>query len=554
MKFSFPYTERQRRLVEHPARILHIGAGTKTGKSAALFCWLIEGLLNGEATCYCGPWFFRSRAAFDQVKILLQPFIARRVVRVNEARLQIRSTSNGYLDFVSGDNPDAAFGGNYHRIVVDEASRQPSAIYAAALTTISATNGKLRLAFNLELGSKNWAVANLLRVQRLTVDERARTGEDFLTFPTGGDGLVDPALVELMKSQMPESLWKALYLGVIPESDASLFRNLDEIFKGRELEKPVDGCIYFIAADLARKSDWTVVTVIDDNGRVVASDRFNQISWALQVERVGLLYRTFRCQKVIYDATGVGDAVGENLESAGMTTEPFIFTVPSRRALIEELVLCCDAGEISIPNTSKFQIYRQELESMEVVLDGTSVRYSVPGNAHDDALFSLALAAHAYRESRGAVLGFIDLLKRRAREVAEGIRDFAGNLLHKPAPALPVSKPAPPPVAKTPEETRCDNFKLWQQTHKTPPCSNCGDENNTTYTGPYELLCKQCGAVNGILQRSEKVVGVNCCGDPLPQTVAGHKRCGNCGKQDNGGPPPRGFSFAQLHGNKFPWR
>ena len=219
--------------MESPAQILWIGAGTKTGKSAALFCWLIEGLLRGQACAFVGPWFFRSKSAFDQIKILLEPFIRSREVRINETRLQITSVHGGYLDFQSADNPNAAFGSNYDRVVIDEASRCPREIFPAALTTISATNGMVRAAFNVELGQKNWAIANLLRVQRLSPEERARTGEDFLTFPSGGDGLVSPALIELMRSQMPEILWRALYLGEVPTSDCSLFRNLDQVFLGQ---------------------------------------------------------------------------------------------------------------------------------------------------------------------------------------------------------------------------------------------------------------------------------------------------------------------------------
>ncbi len=41
MRFEFPLTPRQRKLVEHKARILWNGSGTKTGKTAACLFWLI---------------------------------------------------------------------------------------------------------------------------------------------------------------------------------------------------------------------------------------------------------------------------------------------------------------------------------------------------------------------------------------------------------------------------------------------------------------------------------------------------------------------------------
>src|SRR6266481_3498312 len=391
MRFSFPFTNRQLQMVEHGARILWCGTATKTGKSAASYVWLIQGLLKGEACCFVGPWFFRSRRAFDECKNLLEPFIRSRQVRVNESRLQITASSGGYLDFQSADNPDCLFGGNYHRLVLDESSRMPEAIHGAAVTVISATGGRLRLFFNLELGVKNWSIRNLLRVQRLSPAERAASAEDFLTFPTDPE-LVDPRLVETLRMQMPEALWRALYLAEIPDSDCSLFRNLDKVFSGRELEEPIHGVEYYLAADVARKKDWTVLTVVDDRGHVVAMDRFHQISWSLQVQRAKLLYETFHCTRAICDGTGVGDVVAEKFEEAGMNTESFIFTVPSRRLLIEELVMACDNSEIVLPGTEKFRVFREELESMEYQLDGGSIKYAVPAGSHDDALFSLALA------------------------------------------------------------------------------------------------------------------------------------------------------------------
>jgi hypothetical protein len=511
-------------MVEHPARILHIGCGTKTGKTAGLLCWLIKGLLAGEACSYVGSWFFRSRRAFEECKLLLAPFIRARQIKVNEARLQFTATSGGYLDFTSADNWNMTFGGNYHRVVLDEASRCPAAIYPAALTTISSTGGKLRLAFNLELGNRNWAIANLLRVQRLSAEERTRTGEDYLTFPSGGDGLVDPALIELLRSQMPKPLWEALYLGKIPDSDCSLFRNLDKIFVGSELEAPVYGTQYYLAADVARKKDWSVLTVIDDRGRVVATDRFHQISWSLQVERAALWYRTFHCLKVIVDATGVGDVVAEEFEKAGMNVEAFIFTVPSRRLLVEELVLACDSAEITVPASEKFKVYRTEMESMEFVLDGTSIKYSVPSGSHDDALFSLALATHAYRASRGWVLGLLDLLARKAKQIAEGIRDATGELIHKPPPKpLPIL--ARPQVAVP---VVIDNFKIWLKTHQAPACPACG-ATCTTYNAARKLFCNQCHAEDGV--PLAPAVG-SCCDNFLPQVVGGGGiRCGSCGVQ-----------------------
>ena len=532
MKLKIPFTDRQKAMLADESKILWIGAGTKTGKSFGLFAWAVEGLLAGEAVIFVAPWFFRCQRAFSEVKVLLEPFIKNRQVRVNESRLQITSVGGGYLDFRSADNEQNVFGSNYDRVILDEASRMAAGIYPAALTTISATNGKLRAAFNVELGAKNWAIANFLRVQKMDAETRARTGENCLTFPTGGDGLVAPEVIERMRSQMAPVLFRALYEGIIPTSDCSLFRNIEKVFTGTELDGPADGATYIMGLDLARKSDFSVAKIIDNDGRVVKIDRFNLLSWSLQVERVAQLYRTFRCSKVVADATGVGDAVIEQLEAQGLNVEPYIFTVPSRRILLEELILSCDNCSITIPDTENFRVCRNELESFEYTMDGTTIRYEAPAGSHDDCVMALALAVHGWRASRGMILGMIEFVKTVAKEIAEGIRDTFGNLINLPAPK---TKVIVFPVRKEVEaaQARVEGYERLRE--KPALCPVCNVVAVGIHPdGHFKTLCLQCSAVDGKLPvkpREGDICPADGCG--LKMTWSGGiLRCQNHGQPE----------------------
>jgi hypothetical protein len=316
---------------------------------------------------------------------------------------------------------------------------------------------------------------------------------------------------------------------------------------GKKREEPVEGDHYVMGVDLARKTDFSVVTIMDNHGNVVCGERFNQISWSLQVERVALLYRTFRCTKAVVDSTGVGDAVIEQLEAQGLAVEPYIFTVASRRMLLEELILACDNAEISVPVDGDFKRYREKLEAFEYQLDGQTIRYAVPNSMHDDCAFSLALATHAYRASRGAVLGMLDLLIRRAKQIAEGIRDKFGELVNpKPEPKPIV---IPKPAAKV--ATCVEGFQLWLKNGQAPACTACG-ATCTTFNSSRKVFCNQCHAVDGKLP---EVATICECGNFLPQVIPSGVRCGNCGWQS---PTPViiGATFAQYNKrrNRFSWR
>jgi len=494
-----------------------------------------------------GPFFFRSRAAFDQIKVLLKPWVQARQVKINEQRCVFTCISGGMIDFLSADNYQTLFGANYQRVVLDESSRMPSGAYTAALTTIASTNGRMRCAFNLDLGVRNWSIRHLLRIQGLTPEQRVQTGEDFLCFPTGGDGLVSDETIQQFKAQMPLVLWQALFLAQIPTEDSSLFRNLDAIFTGHEQATPVPGKRYFMGVDLGRKRDFTCLTVISEDGDVVWSERFSAVDWNLQCGRAALLYRTYDCRLATVDSTGVGDPVAQALEELQLNIQRYQFTAPSRKALIEELVIACDGKEFRVPNTERFQVYRQELESFEYVLDGTSVKYSVPQNSHDDSAISLALAVHAFRSERGAIWGYVLLLQQKAKDIVSGVRNSYGELINKPKPAARV-------LAKKPIEIRTEQPK--PEAGKRCPAPGCGSTSTILMSaglGKLVLHCNQCKAdsLDGVVL--ETAAGAGRCpnypdGKHRMVMTGGAERCSGCQWTPDARPVQslNGATFAEL--------
>lgn len=491
-------TERQKAMLAHKARILHIGTGTKTGKTFAFTCWISQGIVAGERCCWVAPWYPRARAAFEIIRSILSPLIDSGELQATDTLLRIRNTNGGGLDVFSGDNFQSVYGGNYSRVVVDEASRCPSGVWPAVLTTISATNGRARTAFNLELGSKNWAIRNLLRVQAMTPEERKAASEDFLLFPTGGDGLVDPSLIELLRAQMPAPLWRALYLAEIPSEDVALFRNLDRIFCGMVLDEPADGHNYVCGIDLGRKQDYTVVTVVDsETGAVVAGDRFHQMSWSLQCSRCAELYRRFGCQRAWVDATGIGDPVTEELVKLGLIVEPFVFTVPSRKALLETLILACDNCQITLPVAETFSLWRQELEAFEYVLDGSTVKYAAPAGFHDDTVMSLALAVFGFKS--GALGGLFQLWKQQAEELKGQSKpsDPEGQFQHQAQAAMTQAKACDARVARVfgaQVHTQSKPVPSKSKPRLTAKCPNCGNSglSRCGVTGPSGDVAETC--------------------------------------------------------------
>jgi len=159
---------------------------------------------------------------------------------------------------------------------------------------------------------------------------------------------------------------------------------------------------------------------------------------------------------------------------------------------------------------------------------------SFPGGLYDDCVDAISQALNKLRNSSGGILGLLDLLKRQAKEIAEGVRDIAGNLIHPPKP-----KPVPRPPVAVETKTVVDNFAVWLRTHRAPPCPACGSA-STTYNEQRRVRCNQCSAIDGVPR--PKPVG-QCCSNFLPQMIGGGGiRCGNCGAQTADGPVIVGMS------------
>lgn len=392
--------QRQLAMIRNPARILYIGAGTKTGKTVALLLWIAEGILQGQATAWCGYIMPKSRRAYEALKAYLAYAEAVGAVTFNDTRMRIESTAGGSFTAFTGENPDAIYAEGYHRFVIDEASRQPQAVMTAAITTVSATRGKIRLAFNLDHGAKNWAIKSLLRVKAMTAEEREAAGADYMMFPTDEQSFVSAEDVALLRRNMPEAMARALFDAVIPEDEASLFHNLDEIFSGPGVRVADPSHTYIMGVDLARKQNWTVATVMDVTvRRLTAAIRFNQISWTLQYQKLVEFYQLWRCSRAWVDQSGLGDPVVNELEQRGMAVEGVIFTGPTRKALVEGLVVACDGPTIHASGDPEFAAHKAEMEAFEIVLGAQGqITYAVPSGMHDDAAFSAALAIHGSKQ------------------------------------------------------------------------------------------------------------------------------------------------------------
>jgi hypothetical protein len=231
---------------------------------------------------------------------------------------------------------------------------------------------------------------------------------------------------------MPEDVFRQEYMAEFLEDSAGVFRGVDGVIRPAGVAPVVSGQI-LIGLDLAKYTDWTVLVAMDaETGACLDMDRFNQLDWTIQKERIIAFCRRWR-GRLVMDATGLGDPIYDDLRPALSNIEGFRITGVNKPALIQRLAVAVEQRQISIP--ADWTVLLNELRRYEYSFTPSGgVQYGAPSGSHDDCVIALALANH--RRVGGTGGGLMARLPPPA-----------GTIL-RPPPAIYVPAEASPRLAR----------------------------------------------------------------------------------------------------------
>jgi hypothetical protein len=174
--------------------------------------------------------------------------------------------------------------------------------------------------------------------------------------------------------------------GQFIDDGGTVFRGISNCIKG-ELELPQPGKYYRAGLDLARKSDYTVVCIIDQYNHLCAYHRMGNIDWTVQKMHVRDMLKKYNAP-CLADSTGVGDPVISDLLDMGVNITGYQFTSKSKVQLIDNLCLGIEKAEVTFPHLPDLI---NELESYEFDQGSSIIKYGTQ-SGHDDIVTALALA------------------------------------------------------------------------------------------------------------------------------------------------------------------
>lgn len=392
---KFPRLHPGQQTVEHELRRFNIiCCGRRWGKTKYCTRKLIEPALHGDPVAWFSPTHKMLAEVWREVVERVAPITHKR----NAQDYRIELTTGGLIEMWSLDNYDSIRGRKYKRVVIDEAAMVTNlgeAWQAVIRPTLTDLKGDAFLPSTPRGHNFFWQC-----FQRGL--DPAHVDWQSWQLPTSTNPYIDPAEIAAAQRELPERIFEQEYGARFLESAGGVFRRVRANATATRCE-PYTGQ-FAMGVDWGQKNDFTVLTIIDVGTRaVVAIDRFNQIDWAVQRQRLTNLATAWDVRTIMAERNSIGGPNIEALQRDDLPIRAFDTTAQSKGPLIERLALAFEQNALSIPNDP---LLIGELEAYERTVNAYTgrSRYGAPEGIHDDMVMSLALAWHAANQPSDLLL------------------------------------------------------------------------------------------------------------------------------------------------------
>lgn len=349
------------------------------------------------------PTFAQCRIGFDETYRA-----AGGVADFNRSRMEVTFPTGGKIFYRSLDNPDNARGLTADGVILDEAGFISERAYYEVVRPMISDTGGWELLMGTPNG-RNW-------FWREHQAARLRSDSEAWQVPTLGVEIVAGKLrrkphplenpefsfeeAERMFSVMPQRVFEQEFLAVFLENEGAVFRNIVACMNAPRDATPDQhkGHHLCMGVDWGKQADFTAMSVIcRDCRQEVAHDRFNQIDYVYQVERLKAVAEYWGVRVILAESNAMGEPVIEQLQRAGMPVRPFQTTATSKPPLIESLALAFEREELQ---WLADPVWTGELEAYERKVSPVTGRsqYSAPEGMHDDTVMARALAHQAMQQ------------------------------------------------------------------------------------------------------------------------------------------------------------
>jgi hypothetical protein len=364
-----------------------VATGRQFGKSLLAQNLMLYWLLSnpGQKGCWISPIFAQSRKVFLELTNASYEIISKQ----NKSELTIEFLNGSSLIFLSSERPDSIRGYSFNYVIIDEAAFvAENAVNEAILPTLSALGKKCLIISTPK--SKNWFYNWFIR----GLDEN----HDVISFKavSTDNPFIDGNFINEQAKSLPESIFRQEYLAEFTDSGNDVFTGVDFVCNVRNWGVPEKNRRYYFGADIGVTNDYSVLTIIDESGRVAKIVRINGQLY----EDIGKTFITelkrFSISGGYVESNGLGRPMFELIRSEIRSTQEFFTTNDSKTQGIRNLIYKIQNGELELPSEELFPHLKQELEAYTYKVNPNGlITFNAPSGYHDDCVMSLMLANEA---------------------------------------------------------------------------------------------------------------------------------------------------------------
>lgn len=394
----------QQQILDEARRFNAVALGRRAGKSTLGQHVLIQAAVLGEPAGYFAPTYKLLDEFWREMRTMLEPITRTK----SEQGHRLELLTGGAIEMWSLDDPNPARGRKYSVIVIDEAAMVHDLLEIWQLA--------LRPTLT-DLSGGAWFMSTPRGLNDFW--HLYQQGQDPLQtewaswrLPTSVNPFIDPDELVTAKAELPERAWAQEYRAEFLQIEGGgVFRGVDAVSRLRP-RSPERGHQYTIGVDWGRTNDFTAIAVIDATVmEQVALDRFSEIDYELQTERLHRWCELYRPVLVVAEANAMGRPLVERLQTgyarllgkprAALPVWSWEATNASKAALVQALGLAIEQGSLTLLDD---QVQTAELLGYEAqVLPSGMLRYGAPSGMHDDTVIALGLAYLGAQHEQGPV-------------------------------------------------------------------------------------------------------------------------------------------------------
>ena len=354
--------------------------GRQIGKTLLLINMLLYYGINHPRTTllWVSPYYSMAVKVLSQIIDAIEQ--SGIVKEANKSEKIITLINGSRIYFRSAEKPETIRGLSVDYGFVDEAQDVDDDAFNKAILPVFTAKGKKVLIAGTPK-NKSWFYQYFMR--------GGTPNYNSYTAPSSVSPYVSKEFLEEQKQSLPPTIYQQEFEAIWQEGDGEVFTNIDGVCilgEWPQTNKPTVGGL-----DIGTKQDYTVLTIMDEIGRVVWVWRARGLEYSEIVDKVVYYCNQYKTNLYV-EANSMGDAVYEMIKKKYKNVKPFITSNTSKENIIRRLISDISDGSVELPSPNLFNPLYKELQMFQYkFLPSGKISYQAMSGGHDDTVMSLAI-------------------------------------------------------------------------------------------------------------------------------------------------------------------